>query len=149
MSAWKSAASGAVPGHTRVGARSEGAEERQELLLVVDPERGKAIARRAPLTVVRKDRVLDSGRTPVVQEGGDEPETPERCGTHLGSRRLSLLDAVAETAHVVEQEVGIRLEGAESKCRDGTLTGSERGDVTARAPDLLEETTPGIPPSAA
>ena len=131
------------------GDGSEGAEERQQLLLFVGRERGKAIARRTPLTVVCEDRVLDRGRTPVVQEGGEEPEAPERRGAHLGSCCLPLLDTVAQTSHVVEKEVGVRLEGAEAKGRDITLAGIERADVAAGAPDLLEKAAPGRPASSA
>src|SRR5262245_45355405 len=124
--------------HARAGTRSEGTEKRDELLLLVGAELGEAIARGAPLAVVRENRVLDSGRSPVVQEGGEKAETPERGRTHLGSRRLSLLDAVAETAHVVEQAVGVRLEGTCTKGRDLTLAGLARAHVTASGYDLRE-----------
>src|SRR5262249_5101111 len=52
--------------HARAGTRSEGTEKRDELLLLVGAELGEAIARGAPLAVVRENRVLDSGRSPVV-----------------------------------------------------------------------------------
>src|SRR5215470_6129772 len=84
---------------------SERAKERQELHLLRGRERREPIACRAPLTVVREDRVLDRARAPVVQEGGQEPKAPERRGTHLATGRVSLLDAVAQTSHGVDQKI--------------------------------------------
>src|SRR5262245_24347917 len=131
---------------------SERAKERQEVHLLPGRERREPIACRAPLTVVREDRVLDRARAPVVQEGGQEPKAPERRGTHLATGRFSLLDAVAQTSHVVDQEIGIRLEGTESQGRDIARAGPERANVAVRAPDLLEKAAPFIrairPPAA-
>src|SRR5437867_3867601 len=131
---------------------SEGAEERHELRLVLGSERREPIARRTSLTVVREDRVLDRAGAPVVQEDRDEPQAPERVRAHLAAGGLSLLDAVAETAHVVEQEVGVRLERAELKRRHGARASRERAHVAAGAPDLCEEagrpiTGIGVPPA--
>src|SRR5262249_49100904 len=123
---------------------SERAKERQEVHLLPGRERREPIACRAPLTVVREDRVLDRARAPVVQEGGQEPKAPERRGTHLATGRFSLLDAVAQTSHVVDQEIGIRLEGTESQGRDIARAGPERANVAVRAPDLLEKAAPFI-----
>src|SRR5439155_2744592 len=102
-----------APNSSRTDLRSESANERHELRLLLFRERHEAIACRAPLTVMREDRALDRRGPPVVQEGGEEPQAPEGGGPHLAAGGLSLLDAVAETAHVMEQEVGVRVEGAE------------------------------------
>src|SRR5262249_680819 len=105
-------------------------------------QRGEAVACRASLTVVRENRVLDGARPPVVEEGGDDAQTPERGGAHLGAGRLALGDAAAELAHVGEQEGGVRGEAREWKGRDGARAGPERRHVAARAAGLREETSP-------
>jgi hypothetical protein len=68
----------------------------------------KAGGGRRPLSSVSRDRFDDARRAPVVQEVRAVGDAPERHGTELAARRLSLREAVGERRpHVVEQEVRV------------------------------------------
>lgn len=70
--------------------------------------------------------------------------TPGGGSAHLTAGRVALLDPVAETAHVVKQEVRIRLKRAEAKGRGIARAAGERANVAVGAPDLLELAAPNI-----
>src|SRR5262245_49659485 len=98
---------------------SQRAEEGDQARLVGGGERREAIAGRPGLPIVRQDRVRDRRRPAVVQQRVREAKTPERRGPHLAAAREPLLDAVTERAHVVEAEVGERLERASESAFTG------------------------------
>src|SRR5262245_34319065 len=84
---------GRVPeptGFSRSVVRSERAEEREQGAFAVRRQSGEAVARGAPLAVVREDRLLDRLRPAVVQIRREKAEAPERRRPHLGARRLTL-----------------------------------------------------------
>src|SRR5439155_8507011 len=61
-----------------IEARSERPQERHQARPARGGQRREAVARAPSLTVVRDDRGLDGVRASVVQEGGEQPQAPER-----------------------------------------------------------------------
>src|SRR5207244_7392013 len=70
----------------------------------------ETVARAAALPVVRQDRVRRGGRPPVVEQRRVRGQAPQGRGAHLSRSRGSLRNSVAEAAHVVQEEVRIRVE---------------------------------------
>ena len=66
-------------------------------------------------------------------------EAPERRRAHLGAARAPLRDAVAERAHVVEQEVGEGLERPEAEGLYGARARDQCADVAVRTADVVED----------
>src|SRR5439155_17649266 len=64
---------------------------------------------------------------------------PERRRAHLGAARAPLRDAVAERAHVVEQEVGEGPERPEAEGLYGARARDQCADVAVRTADVVED----------
>ena len=67
-----------------------------------------------------------------------EAQSPQRRGFHVASARGTLLDAVAEIAHVVQEKVGVRVIRAVIERGDVARRGVQRRHVTLIASDLIE-----------
>src|SRR5439155_15740536 len=87
------------------GDPSNGVQIFEQLLLLGVAQLVVAIARLRALAIVQTDRVVDGRGTPVMQVQRASPQSPQRSGAHFAHARGPLRDAVAERAHVMEQQV--------------------------------------------
>src|SRR5437016_11187856 len=106
------------PGKTARGRSSERSQEGEQLGLARGLEPCVRIARGRPLTLMRQDGCFDRSGTPIVKQACREAQTPERRRAHQVPRRVVLLDAIAESAHVMKQEVRKRTEDPMVERRD-------------------------------
>src|SRR5258706_7032831 len=90
--------------------RLERVQEREQGSLLPCVQAREAVPRVGALAVVREDGALRRQRSPVMEERRVCAQAPQRRGAHLARPRRSLGDAVAQGAHVVQQEVGVGME---------------------------------------
>src|SRR5712692_3904739 len=88
----------------------ERVQEREELIPRPGTQPCEAVAGPLSLAIVCKDCRSEARRAPVVEETRPHPDTPQWGGANLAAGGRALDDAVAEAAHVVEQEIRERLE---------------------------------------
>src|SRR6185503_8135631 len=91
--------------------------------------------RGAALSAVAEDGLFDGFRAAVVQEARLGAQAPERLCAHQPAGGAVLGDAVAQAAHVVEEEVreGVVLHLVER--RDGVVPGAQGLRVAVQAAD--------------
>src|SRR6478735_6497457 len=92
------------------GTPLQGVQERIQELLTAAAERGKPVPRLLALPVVGQDGLLECRGAAVVQVCGELSQTPQRRRAHELTGRVVLCNAVAERAHVVEQEVRVGMD---------------------------------------
>src|SRR5262249_39944730 len=98
----------------------------------------EAVARRTALAVVGGDRVLERASAAIVHIGRAEGDAPERRRAKLPTRRDTLLDAVTEHSHVVQEEVGEQAPAALAERRKRARARSKLVRVARVAAELPE-----------
>src|SRR5213592_2351997 len=111
--------------------------QKQEALQRRQPQ--EAIARGRGLAAVQRDRVGDRAGPAVVQEHRLEAQPHQRLGPEVGRLRQTEANIGELRAHVVEQQVGVRVHGLEAQRPHRTGARDERGYMTAGAPELQED----------
>ena len=131
--------------------RSERAHELGQAVLLRAAQRVERVARRRPLSVVSANRARDVAASPIVEQLVLETDTPEWLGAHAPSdthRIPGVADAVAESAHVVHQEVAVRVErevtGNTNRLFAGTVDVDRRwiGRCAERGRDVASRSNP-------
>lgn len=95
----------------------------EQLLALQRCQAEVAVARDAALAFVRGDGVVNGRGAAVVQIGRAGAESPERGGAHFAGVGGALRDAVAEGAHVVQEQVGEEPDGFAVEGGDGAGAG--------------------------
>src|SRR6267143_5387685 len=117
----------------------EGPHEREQCGATSCTEPEESVPREPALAVMSGNRRRDRRRASIVQQRGPRPDTPQRSRAHLAARCPTLHDAVTQTAHVVQQEIGKRPEYLPRQRRDRTGTCDQRRRVAAGATDAEED----------
>src|SRR6478609_4805108 len=113
---------------TRVGFALKRVQKRNHLAALRATQRSEGIARGCCLAVVPEDGVLERLGAAVVQQAllENDADAPKRRGAHFSDRGNAIVaDAVAECAHVMQQEIREWVIGLVIERRDGTRAGSE------------------------
>jgi len=123
------------------GSRGLTGEKRQQRPLVDLGQLGKCPARCSALAVMRRDRRFERPCTAIVQEAcaAIQAASPERSRAHLARLGIAFGDTVAELAHVVQQEVGVRSVALLGERRDGAGPRAQAAGVAAVAADRREQ----------
>src|SRR5207249_5538079 len=95
---------------------------------------GRRALARMPL-----DRIAECQGTPVVKKARLRAQPPQRLRAHHSSGRLVLRDAVAQAAHVVQQEVRKGVEVDVVQRRDLVRAGGHGLGVALGASDRIED----------
>ena len=90
-------------------------------------------------SVVSLDGILNFCGTSIMQVRATGTQAPEGWGFHVSRTGRSLDDAVAERAHVMQQQVGVEQDGLGIERRNFAGTGGQHGRVAARATDIQEQ----------
>src|SRR5205085_5036254 len=123
-------------------------EKREQRDALTRPERGESVARPLPLAVVRQNRLRRCGGAAVVEQRALRAQPPEPLRADLADPCRALLDAVAEAAHVVEQEVGEGMEDLQAQGADRASAGHQRGRMAGGAADGDEHQLTGQLPGS-
>jgi len=104
-----------------------------EIVLVVGAELAECLVRRPGLAIVRPDRRRDVGSPAIVEQVVAEPDAPQRPrSASAGSPRRChpRCRCVAQRAHVMDQEVGERVEREPARYAVGGRVGRANVVVT-------------------
>src|SRR5438046_1200085 len=102
----------------------------------------KSIAGSSALTIVCGNRVFDRRSAAVVEETVDRAQPPERRGSHFLAGCVTLADAVAKGAHVVKQEIGVRVKSNAIECGDIRVTCAQCRQVAVCTADCGKHPLP-------
>ena len=88
---------------------------------------------------MQEDGLEDSFSAPIVEVWGSGAKTPQRGSTHFGRLSVCLSDTVGQAAHLMEEQIGVKIDGFKSEGRtDGAGAGLHGRFVTGNAVDFRE-----------
>jgi hypothetical protein len=82
-----------------------------------------------------QNRPFDRIRPAIMQKALAHAQPPQRHGAHLRAARLALLDTIAKLAHVMQQEIAVRVERRPADGLNVRGAGGPRRHVTAGTAD--------------
>src|SRR5947207_4306532 len=100
------------------------------------------VARPPTLAPVEENRLFDRLRPAVVQERLPKAQSHERCGAEFRGTRLGETDVGQFRAHVVEQQIGVRVDRLEAEGAHAIVTGEQRRYMAGGASKLGKDQGP-------